>query len=171
MNVLVVYESMWGNTEQVARAIAAGMSETNQVQVLGSANALGDPGPDVSLIVGGGPTHAFSMSRPTTRTDAHNRGATHGSETVGIRDWLTNLPVGRDAQAVATFDSKVSTMKHLPGSAAKSAAKVAAPHGYQRAAHAESFFVSDTDGPLLDGELERATQWGRHLAAATAALG
>ena len=56
-------------------------------------------------------------------------------------------------------------MRHLPGSAAKSAAKAAHRHGYPRASRVESFYVVDVDGPLIDGELERATDWGREIGA------
>jgi flavodoxin len=62
MKVLVVYESMFGNTEQVARAIAAGVRESMDVELTEVAAAPPDVGP-VALIVAGGPTHAFSMSR------------------------------------------------------------------------------------------------------------
>ena len=61
MNALVVYESMFGNTEQIARAIADGLSESVEVQVAEVANAPTEPDPDTALIVAGGPTHAFSM--------------------------------------------------------------------------------------------------------------
>jgi hypothetical protein len=33
---------------------------------------------------------------------------------------------------------------------------------------AESFYVDDVDGPLLDGEVDRARAWGRQLAASMA---
>ena len=130
-------------------------------------NTAGAPaarGVDVSLIVAGGPTHAFSMSRPATRAEAHHRGAPNGSEAIGIREWLDALPVGRHPQTVATFDTKAGRVKHLPGSAAKKAGKVAGRHGYAKADHAQSFLVADTEGPLLDGELQRAAEWGRQLA-------
>ena len=78
MKALVVYESMFGNTEQIARAVAAGISETVDVQLSEVADAPTDPGPDVALIVAGGPTHAFSMSRENTRADAISKGALHG---------------------------------------------------------------------------------------------
>jgi hypothetical protein len=57
-------------------------------------------------------------------------------------------------------------MRHLPGSAAKGAARAANRHGYESAAPAESFYVEDVEGPLLDGELERAEAWGQQLSAA-----
>lgn len=165
MRALVVYESMWGNTEQVARAIAEGIAETDTVDVVDVANAPAEPDVDVALIIAGGPTHAFSMSKPATRAEAHHRGAPNGSDAVGIREWLAALPVGHHAQTVATFDTKASRVKHLPGSAAKKAGKVAGRHGYAQADHAQSFLVADTEGPLLDGELQRAAEWGRQLAA------
>lgn len=167
MHALVVYESMWGNTEMVARAIAEGIARVCPVEVVEVEKAPEEPGSEVSLIVVGGPTHAFSMSKPATRTEAHHRGATKGSDTIGIREWLDALPAGpHPPQVVATFDTKVSRVKRLPGSAAKTAAKVAGKHGYPRADHAHSFLVTGAEGPLADGELERAVEWGQHLAAA-----
>lgn len=169
MKALVVYESMWGNTEQVARAIATGLQPAMEVELTEVQHAPADPGPDVSLIVAGGPTHAFSMSRESTRSDAINQGADHGTREQGLREWLEALPTGPHPQRIATFDTKVSTVRHLPGSAAKAAAKMARRHGFDRATDTESFYVQDTDGPLLDGELDRATAWGRQISAAVGA--
>ena len=73
MSILVVYESMWGNTRAVADAIARGLGpDTAVVEVT---RAPADIPADVDLLVVGGPTHAFSMSRGTTRHDAAQRGA------------------------------------------------------------------------------------------------
>jgi flavodoxin len=63
MKALVVYESMFGNTEEIAHAIADGLGESVEVQLAEVADAPVEPNPDVALIVVGGPTHAFSMSR------------------------------------------------------------------------------------------------------------
>ena len=171
MKALVVYESMFGNTEEVARAVADGLRAAgaagapgDEVQVVEVSDAPAEPGPEVGLIVAGGPTHAFSMSRQNTRADAINRGATEGERAFGLRDWLEALPSGRHAEKVATFDTRIDTMRHLPGSAAKGAAKLARKHGYASAGRAESFYVDDVEGPLLDGELDRARAWGRQLA-------
>jgi hypothetical protein len=78
---------------------------------------------------------------------------------------MAALPSGQHTEKMATFDTKVESVHHLPGSAAKGAAKAARRHGYESAAKAESFYVHDVDGPLLDGEIGRARAWGRQLAA------
>jgi flavodoxin len=61
MKALVVYESMFGNTEQIARAVADGIGESVDVQLVEVSHAPGEPDADLALIVAGGPTHAFSM--------------------------------------------------------------------------------------------------------------
>jgi hypothetical protein len=165
IRALVVYESMWGNTEEIARAVAAGLAERADVQVVDVTDAPASPG-DVDLVVAGGPTHAFSMTRASTRADAARQGAPSAPQTIGLREWLAHLPPGGSAP-VATFDTRVEKVRRLPGSAARSAARAVRRHGYRLAAPAHSFYVEDTPGPLLDGEVERATQWGRELASAT----
>ncbi len=169
MRALVVYESMWGNTERVAEAIADGLRESMEVELVEVNQAPVEPDSEVGLIVAGGPTHAFSMSRTTTRADAVNRGADHTASDLGLREWLDRLPTGHHSQRVATFDTRVDKVRHLPGSAAKAAAKAAHRHGFPRAEHVESFYVDDMEGPLLDGELERAVDWGRQIAASVVA--
>jgi hypothetical protein len=164
MKTLVVYESMFGNTEEIANAVAAGLGESVDVQVAEVADAPTDPS-DVELIVAGGPTHAFSMSRENTRTDAISKGAHEGEREFGLREWMAALPSGNHTEKMTTFDTKIKSMRHLPGSAAKSAAKAAHRHGYESLSKAESFYVEDIDGPLLDGEIDRARAWGRRLAA------
>lgn len=165
MKALVVYESMFGNTAHVAEAIASGLRETVVVELCGVQDAPTVPAEDIDLIVAGGPTHAFSMSRTQTRTDAIAKGASEGKVDIGLREWIEGIPRERHASALATFDTRVDKVRHLPGSAAKSAAKAGRKHGFESYASPESFYVGDTSGPLLDGELERATAWGRKLGA------
>jgi len=157
MTALVIYESMWGNTRAVAEAVARGMGSDVPVVEVGEA-----PSPlptDVDLLVLGGPTHAFTMSRPATRRDAVQKGAPPGHEDRGIREWL-EAQEGRDSVDVATFDTRVAKVRRLPGSAAKAAARVARQHHLGRLVDTESFYVEDMEGPLIDGELERARDWG-----------
>ena len=161
MSAIVVYESMWGNTGAVARAVAEGLGQ--RVALVEVSDAPSELSDDVDLLVVGGPTHAFSMSRPTTRQDAVKQGAgtTHAER--GIREWLDALPRS-DRLPVATFDTRVAKVRHLPGSAARKAAKEVRRRHLGHLVDTESFYVEDSPGPLLDGELERARAWGVQLA-------
>jgi flavodoxin len=165
MKALVVYESMFGNTEQIARAIADGLSESLDVDVTEVSDAPAEPDAEVALIVAGGPTHAFSMSRTNTRADAINRGAHEGEREFGLREWMAALRSGQHTAKIATFDTKIESMRHMPGSAAKGAAKAVRKLGYEAATKAESFYVRDVDGPLVVGEVDRARAWAQQLAA------
>lgn len=158
---LVVFESMYGNTEAVARAIADGLASRMPVDVVEVSDAPA-PADDVTLLVVGGPTHAFGMSRPSTRKDATTRaGRPAVSRGEGVREWLTALPA-RPGLRAAAFDTR-SDRHRVSGSAARAIRRrlrragtiVEGPH---------SFYVTDTEGPLVDGGLDRARAWGAALA-------
>jgi hypothetical protein len=163
MRALVVYETLWGNTEQVAREVAAGLG-ADSVDVVDAASAPPAIENDVDLLVVGGPTHAFSMSTGSTRESARQQGATRIPAS-GIREWIERLSAPTSSVPVATFDTRVVNPR-LPGSAAKKAMKKLVALGFQPAAKPETFGVHGYSGPVADGELERARQWGRTLAAA-----
>ena len=164
MNVLIVHESMFGNTHQIASAIAEGMREgraAGDVRVVHVDDAPTTIADDVDLLLVGGPTHGFSMTRPQTRQDATTQGATAARE--GVREWIATV-TPRQELPVVTFDTRVH-VKMLPGSAASAAAKALRHRGFDRAERGETFWVQGTPGPLEAGELDRARSWGTELAA------
>lgn len=164
MDALVLYESSFGNTAAVARAVADGLRERMGVRLATPAEPLpGDRVPD--LVVVGGPTHAFGMSRPQTRQDARQQAHRDGDAGPGIREWIAAHPP--DARSLyATFDTRVTKVRHLPGSAARGAERALRRAGGRVVAAPESFYVADVQGPLVAGEEDRARAWGRELAAA-----
>ena len=169
MTTLLVFESMFGNTQQIADAVAEGLSEhlpVEQVEVGAAPTVIGD---DVELLVIGGPTHAFGLSRSRTRQSATQQ-AEDGlvSTGIGLREWLGTLPEGSSDVAVATFDTRISKPR-LPGSAEASAEKRLRRLGFRVLARSQSFFVEGTTGPLVRGERERARRWGEELAVGLAA--
>ena len=165
MTAIVVVESMWGNTAAVARAVAEGIGGDAVLVGVGEAP---DRIPDgVDLLVVGGPTHAFSWSSASTRADAARQGAPASGAAPGIREWMSGLP-GAGRLDVATFDTRVATVRHLPGSAARRAAKEVRRRRLGHVFDTCSFFVQGVAGPLLDGELDRARRWGAGLAARSA---
>ncbi|MBE7325733.1 flavodoxin family protein [Nocardioides sp. Y6] len=159
MRTWVVVESMWGNTRQGARAVAEGLGEDAQVLDVAQAPRLTG---DVDLLVIGGPTHAFSMSRASTRPDAVRQGGAATAEATGIREWLAAQERAPQL-AVATFDTRVASMRRLPGSAARAAARAAGRRHLGHVVGRESFYVTGVSGPLADGEVDRAREWGRTL--------
>ena len=161
---LVVFESMFGNTEQIAQAVAEGLRASMPVDVTEVINAPADPPEDITLIVAGGPTEAFSMSRTN---DPRRRGQPRWSARPGgIRP--AGVAGGAACRVIRTPNSPRLTPRStrcaiFPGRPPKSAAKAGRRHGFDLAAPPESFFVRDTAGPLVEGELDRARAWGQRL--------
>jgi hypothetical protein len=165
MQALVVFESMFGNTEAVAQAVAEGLAETMDVRVRAVDQAPGALPAEPILVVVGGPTHALGMSRPRTREDAARRTPeTTTPTTMGLREWLDQLERAPAGTLGAAFDTRVHAP--VPGSAARGAARRLRRLGVGLVAPATTFWVDGTPGPLLDGESERARRWGRQVAMA-----
>lgn len=158
MKALVVYESAWGNTRAVAEAVASGLEGSATTEVVDVEKAPAVDEVEADLLVVGAPTHAFGLSRPGTREDAHRRGGEQ--RTTGVREWLDAAT--RTHLRVATFDTHVRH-PNLPGSAAHKAARRLSRLGCTLVTKPTSFWVDDYEGPLLPGELERAKEWGGRL--------
>ncbi len=148
MNALILYDSKYGNTEEIAEAIGAELQRhmpTRVVVATGEAD-LRHALEGVSLLVIGGPTQGHSVSPAMHR----------------LVDDLE--PGSLDGVAVATFDTRRSMPRVLSGSAAatlqgrlrRAGAKIVAPPA--------SFEVTANEGPLVDGELRRAHAFGQSLA-------
>ncbi|MEU8365288.1 flavodoxin [Nonomuraea sp. NPDC048882] len=165
MDALVVYESMFGNTEEIAKAVAEGLSTRLRTEVAEAGRAPGAVGAEVGLLVVGGPTHAFAMSRASTRRSAAQQ-ATRPlvSAGNGVREWLATLRTSSAGLRSAAFDTRVAKPR-MPGSAARGIARRLRRLGVRVVAPAQSFYVTGTEGPLVEGELERARKWGESLAA------
>jgi Flavodoxin domain len=164
MRALVVFESMFGNTERIARAVAEGLAE-NGADVEVQPVATAGPVVGYDLVVLGAPTHAFSLSRASTRADAVRQGADPSrAGTSGVREWLDELPESGPSPRFAVFDSRADKARHLPGSAARRTARTLRSAHHPVAGRPTSFYVHDVAGPLLDGEEDRARAWARALA-------
>lgn len=166
MRALVVYESMFGNTLAIAQAVGEGIEASMHADVV-EVGVAPDAVPwDVSLLVVGGPTHAFSMSWPSTRRDVAGRSTTVISRERGIREWLGALPGLKTATEAAAFDTRA--ISRVSGSAARAASRRLDRLGYPLVSGPTSFRVTGVTGPLVGGERDRARAWGRAIAAEVA---
>jgi len=168
MKTVIVFESMFGNTEKLAREMGDGLAaERGQVVLADVRHVRAEDFAGCDLLVLGAPTHAFSLSRPNTRADAVRQGAPESRAAVGLRDWLTSIDdvfgAGFARPVVAVFDTRVEKVQHWPGSAARKTARMLRGHGFEVIDHPTSFYVEDVRGPLVAGERERARAWARRL--------
>ncbi len=169
MRALVVFESMFGNTQAIAKAVAEGLATRMEVDLVEVGDAPVSVPDDVDLLVVGGPTHAFGMSRPSTRQSAAEQAEQAATELVskgqGLREWLADLGDRSRALSAAAFDTRIKN-PWIPGSARRGFEKNLRGHGFAILSGSRSFHVSGTPGPLLEGETGRARRWGMALASA-----
>ena len=144
MQVLVVYDSKFGNTERIARTIANVLAERASVRLISAGEGpLDVEGIDVMVV--GGPTHAHGISAALRAAlDAVPREALKGIN-------------------AAAFDTRFQLPRFLVGGAAIHVARRLRRRGAELVVSPQSFFVAKTEGPLLDGELERAAAWATLL--------
>jgi hypothetical protein len=169
MKAAVVYESMFGNTRKVAQAICEGLSQSVDTSAVSVANQDAHALHEIDLLVVGAPTHAWGMSRPTTRQAAEKQAAVPERELMlepgavgpGLREWLADLDL--DGAKVAVFDTRIAMPVLLTGSAARSIAKALHRRGADFVSSRQSFLVTKRN-ELVAGQLELARNWGEELA-------
>src|SRR5262245_51456404 len=159
MKSVVVYESHWGNTAAIARAIAEGLGP--EARAITTDEAIGPAIDGADLIVAGAPVIAFRLgSDGMTAGIKPSAGEpepdlTH--PTMGA--WLRDLPHGRGLGAA--FETRLWWSL---GGATGAIERGLASSGYRRATKGRKFVVTGKTGPLRDGELEAARAWGEELA-------
>jgi flavodoxin len=144
MNVLVIFDSKYGNTRVIAQEIGKGLEREAEVtlQEVADVRAISR---ELDLLVVGSPTQA------------------HGVEQM-MKDFLDGLSTESvQGMRVAVFDTRLKWPKLLSGSAAEGIAKRLERRGANLIDEPASFLVEGAEGPLVEGEAHRAEEWGKHL--------
>lgn len=155
MNILIVFDSFFGNTENVAEGMAAALRSKHHVIVLRACKASTHAVAESGAVIVGSPTRAFRPSEATM-------------------EFLKFLPENSLAgKIVAAFDTRISKddigstffqfLVNLGGYAAKPIAKWLQKKGALTPVPTEGFYVNGKEGPLKDGELDKAAEWAKHL--------
>lgn len=176
MKTAIIYESLYGNTHAIAGAVAEGLAEglaaAGETRVMTVEEAEQNHPTDLDLLVVGGPTHVHGMSRKPMWEAAVKDALEHpekglvpdpGAGGPGLRAWFQSL--ARATGKAAAFDTRLEGNKLLTGHASKGIAKRLRQHGFELIAEPASFLVDNTN-QLRPGELDRARDWGKALAAA-----
>ena len=154
MKTLILFDSYFGNTEQIARSIENAFApETTVAKRINEASSNDLDG--ITHLIIGSPTRGF---RPTE----------------GVTAFFKNkLPNDLKGIKVAVFDTRIALetikskafrfMVNTGGYAATTMAKQLTKKRASLIATPEGFLVTGEEGPLKEGELERAAEWGRQL--------
>jgi flavodoxin I len=155
MKVLIIYDSFFGNTEKIARSIGDAIGSKKDVGVYRVSNVKLEQLRGVEFLIVGSPTRAF---RPTPAIKAFVKSIPKKS-LVGVK--------------VAAFDTRTSMNDEVPailrffagvfGYASKPIAGKLEKKGGELVLPPEGFFVKGTEGPLLEGELQRAADWAKKI--------
>ena len=145
MNALIIYDSTFGNTQQIAQVIAHvlrehGFVRLSRVEEAGTSELKG-----IHVLVLGCPTQRYGL-------------------TPSVRAFLENIPYGTlHGLMAAAFDTRYRIAESSSGSAAWAIAGRLQEAGASLILPPESFFVAAKEGPLEDGEFERAAHWAHTL--------
>ncbi len=143
MNTLVIYDSLYGNTWEITEAIANTLRQYGHVRTVPAGTLAVEDLAGINLLVMGGPTQRHGLSPK-------------------IEDLLDRIPADAVKGTPAiVFDTRVHMAEWVSGSAADKIAKKLQHLGCKLIMPAESFFVSGKEGPLEQGELDRAASWAR----------
>jgi len=146
MKALIVYDSVYGNTEKIARAIAEAITQPDEVKVLRAGEADPSELASIDLLIVGSPTHG-------------------GRPMPAVQEFLNKVTQPSiEGINVAAFDTRIQTkLVGVFGYAAGRIANNLKKKSGTLIASPEGFFVTGGKGPLKEGELERAAAWAKGM--------
>lgn len=155
MKVLIIYDSFFGNTKQVAQAVGGVLEAGNEVEMLMAGEAPLERLTESALLIVGSPTRAFRSSPDVMKFLKHiPRNALNG---IKVAAFDTRITLDDAKPGILRFFIK------LFGWAAEPIADRLRKKGGELIAPPEGFAVKDSEGPLKEGELERAADWARRI--------
>jgi flavodoxin len=146
MKTVVVYDSLYGNTEIIAQAV--GDAIPGEVPVLRVEQVNAGDLEDVDLLIIGSPTHGSLPSEAAQ----------------GLLERIGSP--AREGARAATFDTRLTWgfLERWGGFAASKMADTLKGKGWTIAGEPGGFFVRGLKkGPLKRGEAERAATWAKEL--------
>ena len=151
---LVIYDSVFGNTAKIAEAIGEALEDTRVINVSEVTDADLE---DLEILFVGSPTRVFRAT-PATMNFIKGLGPKALTD-VKVAAFDTRIPIDQ------TDSGFLKMLINLLGYADSKIAKALSKAGADLALKSDGFGVSGTEGPLIEGELERAQDWARQILA------
>jgi flavodoxin len=155
MKALVIYDTYFSNTEKVAQAVGRGLGTDYEVSVVKVDAVKPEMLEGLDFLVVGSPTRAFSPT-PASKTFIRKLSANQLSG-VKVTAFDTRLPINEKTPGILRF------LAGIFGYADKPLLDELKKKGGVQVVPSEGFLVTDSEGPLAEGELERATEWGKAI--------
>jgi flavodoxin len=155
MKIIVIYDSVFGNTERIAQVIGSALAPMGEVEVIKVDLVKPEIIKDHSLVIVGSPTRGF---RPTPATQALLKAIQPGD--------LKGIKVAAFDTRISKDDTKSPFLRKFIdffGYAARPIADRLKSKGGDLLLMPEGFYVKGSEGPLKDGELKRAADWSVRL--------
>jgi flavodoxin len=149
---LVIFDSVFGNTAKIAKAIgeALGDAPVKKISEISKADLE-----NVKILFVGSPTRAFN---PTPEVNNFLKGLERSAlNGVKAAAFDTRIPLDKAEPGFLRFMIKIF------GYADTKIVKQLSKAGATIAIDSEGFAVKDSEGPLADGELERAKTWAKKI--------
>ena len=152
MKTLIVYDSVFGNTEQIALAISNSLGSGESVVTLRVSEIKPEHLTGLGLLIVGSPTRAFKPTKAIV--NFLNKIPSNGLKDVKVSAFDTRI-------SITDVNSRLLNLVRLFGYAANPIADKLVKKGGDLIIPPEGFFVKDSEGSLKDGELERAADWAK----------
>jgi flavodoxin len=157
MKTLVIYDSFFGNTEQIAQAIGGAFDLVGDARVVRVGDVKPEQLVELDLLIVASPTRAF---RPSPAISKLLKGITSGAlEGTGVAAFDTRLT----EEEIASGPWILRKMVKIFGYAARPIADRLIKKGGKLICEPEGFFVEGMEGPLKEGEIERAGEWAKRI--------
>ncbi len=144
MKTLIIYDSLYGNTEKVAQAVKSALNGEVLIQRISEANLANLQSGD--LLILGSPTQG-------------------GNSTKVMQEFINNISADTlNNISVVAFDTRLpQKILGIFGYAAGKITAILKKKGATLVGTPGGFFVKGSKGPLKEGELERVTNWAKDL--------
>ena len=146
MKALIVYDSVYGNTEKIAGAMSEAITPPDEAEIVRAGQVNLSKLASIDLLIVGSPTHG-------------------GRPTPAVQEFLGKVTrPSLEGVKVAAFDTRTAAkLARVFGNAAARIAGNLEKKGGTAVGSPEGFFVKGSKGPLKEGELERAAGWAKGI--------
>jgi flavodoxin len=158
MKTIIVYDSVFGNTEKIAKTMAQSIENQCEIKITHINQLQLKDLQDINLLIIGSPTRGFEPTKPIAEA----------LRKIKVKDYPFLM--------VAVFDTRIDVVKinniilnifvKFCGYAVDTMEKIVRNNSLRLVGEGKGFFVEESEGPLRVDETNKAAQWVRDIVAA-----